>query len=172
MMTASESTRTIEKTLELPRMGPQLPLAPLPEEARRQAAEALAGAPLVRAAFERLDVRHRNVEWFAGLDELERQRAVWPLVAALWHPSPDVQLRALRALARVADPAVVAPLLTYAESMALFVEGSERATLHGLLHEALAETLSALTGVPVSLQGQDPDGLLRGIAAWRRASSM
>ena len=50
----------------------------------------------------------------------------------------------------------------------VLVEGSENATIHGIIHESAAHTLSALTGVRVELKGQDPDGLKRGVRLWRK----
>jgi hypothetical protein len=80
-----------------------------------------------------------------------------------------VQIHALRALERLNDKRAVPLLVLYAEYMAVHEGGSENATIHGVIHQATAKTLSALTGVRVTLQrGQDPEGLLRGVRQWRK----
>lgn len=123
----------------------------------------------VSGAYAKLDAAHRrNVEWFEGVAELEKQKAIWSLQSCLLHPSEDVQLHALRSLERVGDRRAVPFLLIYAEYMAVPEAGSENATIHGMIHESLAQTLSALTGVRVSLKGQDPEGLSRAIKRWRK----
>jgi hypothetical protein len=52
--------------------------------------------------------------------------------------------------------------------MAVWESGSENATIHGIIHESTAATLSALTGVRLVLEGQDPVGLKKGLRKWRR----
>jgi hypothetical protein len=59
-------------------------------------------------------------------------------------------------------------LLIFAEYMAVPEGGSENSTIHGIIHKSVAKTLSTLTGVTVTLDGQDPDGLKRGIRMWRK----
>ncbi|QDT15680.1 HEAT repeat domain-containing protein [Alienimonas californiensis] len=136
---------------------------------RRQIAGELQREP-IRAAFARLDARGgRNVDWFAAVEALETEKAVWCLQAAVVHPHEDVQIRALRALGRMGDADAVPFLLTYGEYVAVEEPGSENATLHGVVHETLAETLSNLTGVFAGiLDGQDPEGLKRGLREWSR----
>ena len=99
---------------------------------------------------------------------LEREHAVWCLQACLCHPHPDVQINALRALRRLQDPKAVPFLLIYAEYMAVFVPGSEGATIHGIVHEELAATLSALTGIVAEIKEQAPGTLLKAIREWRK----
>ncbi len=124
----------------------------------------IAGSALIRGAYKKLDVaKRRNVDWLEGAAELEKQRAVWCLQSCLCHPSQDVQIHALRSLERLKDKSAVAFLVLYAEYMAVHVGGSENATIHGVIHASLAKTLSVLTGVRVTLQGQDVDGLKKGI---------
>ena len=123
----------------------------------------------IRAAYEKLDAaKRRNVEWFEGVAELEQEKAVWCLLSCLCHPHEDVQIHALRGLERLRDKRAVPFLLLYADYMAVFEAGSENATIHGIIHESAAKTLSELTGVRVSVQGQDPDGLKNGIKKWRK----
>jgi RNA polymerase sigma factor (sigma-70 family) len=136
---------------------------------RGEVATEIAGSRAVRAAYARLDAaRERNVTWFEGVKELEKEKAVWCLASCLCHPHPDVQIRALRALGRLKDRRAVPFLVLYAEYMAVFVPGSESATIHDIVHTETAGVLSSLTGVRVTLRGQDPEGLLRGVRLWRR----
>ena len=83
------------------------------------------------------DLRQRE-----GLDELEREGAAWSLASCLCHPHEDVQVRALRALERLGDARVVSFVLTYAEYMAVWEGGSESATIHGMVHSAIAQILA------------------------------
>jgi hypothetical protein len=66
------------------------------------------------------------------------------------------------------DKRAVPFLLLYAEYMAVHESGSENATIHGIIHQAAAKTLSALTGVELVLTGQDPQGLKKGLKKWRK----
>jgi hypothetical protein len=129
----------------------------------------IGAAPVVRRAYEQLDpAQHRNVDWFAGVAELEQQKAVWCLLSCLCHPSDDVQIHALRSLERLGDRRALPFLLIYAEYMAVYEAGSENATIHGVIHASIARTATRLTQVPVTLQGQDPEGLKQGIRKWRK----
>jgi hypothetical protein len=125
-------------------------------------------SPAVKNAYIKLDAKKRNVEWFQGVSELVKLKAVWSLQSCLIHPSEDVQLQALKSLAQVGDKRAVPFLLTYAEHMAVFEGGSENATIHGIIHESIANTLSTLTGIKITLHGQDPEGLKQGITKWRK----
>jgi RNA polymerase sigma factor (sigma-70 family) len=123
----------------------------------------------IRQAYEKLDaVKRRNVDWFEGVAELEKQQVVWCLLSCLCHHSPDVQIHALRSLERLGDKRAVPFLLLYAEYMAVLVSGSENATIHGIIHQSVAQTLSALTGVRIAVKGQDPDALRKGLKQWRK----
>lgn len=131
-----------------------------------QVGNEIAASPAVRAAFNQLDSARNNNDWFAGIEALEQQKALWSLQAALCHPQEDVQIHAIRALGRLKDPRAVPFLLIYADYMAVFEGGSRNAALHGIIHKSLAQTLSAITGVSVTLDRQDPDGLKRAIRQW------
>jgi WD40 repeat protein len=144
-------------------------LPTLSTEMRGRVCDEIEQSAAVRRAYERLDVATRcNVDWFEGVAELEKERAVWSLVSCLCHPARGVQIRALRSLERLKDTRAVPFLLLYAEYMAVILEGSECATIHGVIHETVAKTLSTLTGMQVILQGQDPEGLKKGIKRWRK----
>src|SRR5262245_32126567 len=45
----------------------------------------------VRNAYQRLGALNKNVHWFEGVKELEKEKAVWCLLSCLAHHSPDVQ---------------------------------------------------------------------------------
>jgi hypothetical protein len=128
----------------------------------------ITGSEAIRRAYEKLDAKRRNVEWFDGVAELEKQKAVWSLLSCLCHSGEDVQIRALRSLKRLQDKRAVPFLLIYAENMAVYEAGSENATIHGIIHESIAETLSSLTGIDITIRGQNPDGLKNGVRQWRR----
>jgi hypothetical protein len=128
----------------------------------------ITGSEAIRRAYEKLDVNRRNVEWFDGVSELEKQKAVSSLLSCLCHSSDDVQIHALRGLKRLQDKRAVPFLLIYAEYMAVFESGSENATIHGIIHESIAEPLSSLTGISITIRGQDPDGLKNGVRRWHR----
>jgi hypothetical protein len=149
--------------------GENYPVLPaLSTEMRGLIAKEIAGAPAVRKAYEKLDANRRNVEWFEGVKELEQHKAVWSLQSCLCHPHDDVQIHALRSLQKLGDKRAVPFLLLYGEHMAVWESGSENATIHGIIHESTAATLSALTGVRLVLEGQDPVGLKKGLRKWRR----
>jgi hypothetical protein len=145
---------------------PALPA--LSSEILESVALEITSSEAVRRAYEKLDAKRRNVEWIDGVAELEKQKAVWSLLSCLCHPSESVQIRALRSLKRLQDKSAVPFLLIYAEYMAVHESGSENATIHGIIHESIAETLSSLTGISITIHGQDPDGLKNGVRQWRR----
>jgi hypothetical protein len=124
--------------------------------------------PAIRRAYEKLDANRRNVDWFSGLEELEKLKAVWALLSCLIHPHDDVQIKALNSVERLNDKAAVPFLLVYAEYMAVLEGGSENATIHGIIHETIARTLSSLTGIKLKLDGQDPGRLMNGVMLWRK----
>jgi hypothetical protein len=128
----------------------------------------MAHSPAIRQAIIDLNPNNSNVTWFAAEEVLEHEHAVWCLQACLCHPHDDVQINALRAIGRLKDPKAVPFLLIYAEYEAMMVGGSESATIHGIIHEELSATLSALTGIIIRIKGQDPEGLLKAIHEWRR----
>jgi len=127
----------------------------------------LTKSPALRAAYARLGSKHSSV-WREGISALEKQKGVWPLLSALCHHSEDVQIYALRALRRLGDRQAVPFLLIYAEYMAGEEDGSENATIHDVVHQEIARTLSSLTGVEVKLKGQDERRLKEGIHLWRK----
>lgn len=158
----------IKAVVTRPWLGENYPVLPsLPSQLSENISHDIAAKP-VRQAYEKLDAKKSNGSWFAGVAELEKQKAVWALLSCLCHPHDDVQIHALRSLEHLGDKRAVPFLLTYAEYMAVLEGGSENATLHGIIHESIANTLSALTGVKVTLEGQDPQGLKKGIKLWRK----
>jgi hypothetical protein len=143
---------------------PELP--GLPTDVVQHAAREIESSPDVRGAYAKLDAeKQRNVSWFEGVAELETQKAVWSLLTCLCHPHDDVQIHTLRALARLKDERTLPFLLQYASAMAVLEGGSENATLHGIIHDETAKTLSAITGLQFKMRGgQDPEGLKAAIA--------
>lgn len=51
--------------------------------------------------------------------------------------------------------------------MAVYESGSENGALHAVIHETIAETLSSLTGISITIRGQNPEGLMNGVRQWR-----
>jgi|GEM_PF-4569417 len=153
-----------------PAPGENYPALPsLSTEMRRHVANEITDSKAVRAAYAKLDVQAQNVTWFEGVGELEKAKAVWCLQSCLCHPSSDVQIRALQSLRRLGNVKAVPFLVIYAEYMAVLVEGSEGATIHGVLQSELAKTLSTLTKVEVTVhKHQDPEGLKKGIRRWQK----
>ncbi|MBO0724767.1 MAG: HEAT repeat domain-containing protein [Blastocatellia bacterium] len=159
----------IKAAVTRPWPGANIPALPeLTYEMRDRIASEIAGSESVRLAYEKLDAKGRNVEWFEGVAELEKLKAVWSLLSCLCHPHEDVQIHALRSLNRLQDKRAVPFLLVYAESKAVRVGGSENATVHGIIHESIAETLSSLTGISITIRGQNPEKLMNGVRQWRK----
>src|SRR5919109_4386115 len=136
--------------------GENSPVLPtLPTEIRDGIVHEINSSKNVRQYYEKLDATNRrNVDWFDGVAGLQKERAIWSLLSGLCHPSDDVQLRALKSLAIVKDKRAVPFLLIYAEYMAVHEAGSENATIHGILHQSIAKTLSEITGVTISINDQ------------------
>lgn len=126
-------------------------------------------SPRVREAYALLDPHNRrSADWHRGVEKLEEEKATWSVVSCLCHPREGVQISALQSLKRLGDRRAVPFVLLYAEYMAVDEEGSEEATVHGLVLESTAGTLSALTGIDVKVKRQDVGALKAGIEKWRR----
>lgn len=120
----------------------------------------------IRKAYEKLNANRRNTEWFEGIEELEKQKAVWSLLSCLIHPSEDVQIYSLRSLEKLNDKRAIAFILIYAQYMSVFEGGSENATIHGIIHQTIAKTLSSLTNVKIEINQQNPEKLKQGVLHW------
>src|SRR6185295_225530 len=60
------------------------PLPQLSDAMRARVCEELGASSSARAAYLKLNAAdRRNVEWFEGIDELERCRAIWSLLSCL-----------------------------------------------------------------------------------------
>jgi hypothetical protein len=166
---AASTDQLIDKVITRPWPGTNFPPLPaLPSTLREQVSREIQSSIQVREAYEKLDAaRMSNVQWFEAVESLEKQRALWSLLSALCHPSDDVQIHALRSLKRLNDKRGVPFLLVYAESMAEYEGGSENATIHGVIHKTVAETLSTITGIQIEIRGQDVERLRAGISLWR-----
>jgi len=159
----------VDAVVTRPIKGENYPVLPaLPTELRSNIMNQLVESKPIRDTYAKLDARQRNVSWFEGISELEKQKAVWPLLSALCHYSEDTQIHALRSLRRLGDKQPVPFLLVYADYMAVWEEGSENATIHGIIHTEIAKTLSSLTGIKVEIKGQDVNGLKKGIHIWKK----
>jgi hypothetical protein len=128
---------------------PVYPAVPsLPEQMRAEMASEIASSEVVRKAVEQLNPENQNTAWFAAIATLEKVRAIWSLQACLCHRSPDVQVKAIEALGHVRDSRAAHFIILYAEYMTVDVGGSESATIHGILLHSIAQTMSAITGLP------------------------
>jgi hypothetical protein len=169
-MTGQDPKDLIKAATSRPRTRAPQPDSPaLSSEMRERIVSEITESKAIRRAYEKLDANRRNTEWYDGLAELEKQKALWSLLSCLRHPHDSVQLHALRSLKRLQDKRAVPFLLSYAECRAVYVSGSENATVHGIIQETIAETLSSLTGISITIRGQDPEGLMSGIGQWRRS---
>lgn len=120
----------------------------------------------IRKAYEKLNANRGNIEWFEGIEELEKEKALWSLLSCLIHPHEDVQIYSLRSLEKLNDKRAVPFILIYAQYMAVLEGGSENATIHGAIHETIAKTMYSLTNVKVEINRQDPEKLKQGILLW------
>ncbi len=159
----------LDAVITRPIKGENFPVLPvLSTEMRSKVINKLFESETIRELYSKLDARKSNIDWFEGISELEKLKAVWPLLSALCHYSDDVQIYALRSLHNIGDKQVVPFLLIYAEYMAVYEEGSENATIHGIIHTEIAKTLSTLTGIEVKIDGQNPEKLKEGIHLWQK----
>jgi hypothetical protein len=138
----------------------------LPETVVSNTLKEIESTPAIRRAFAKLDAaKQGNATWSPDLAGLEKEKAVWSLLCCLCHPNEDVQIGGLRALARLKDERSLPFLLQYASAMAVPEEGSEEATVHGIIHQETGKALSAVTGLTIELRkDQDPEGLKAAIA--------
>jgi hypothetical protein len=139
----------------------------LTAEVQAAVVQELAASPATRRSLQKLALSgpSAHLAWFAGVEELERQRAVWPLLACLAHRDPDVQIVAVAALARLMDRRSLPGLLAYARTLDVVVAGSENATIHGIAQAATAKALSDLAGLGLSFTGGDGQEHLRAAIA-------
>ena len=85
------------------------------------------------------------------------------------HRNEDIQVDALRALGALKDSRALDFLLIYASYMAVFESGSERATIHGIIHKEIRNTLASITGLDLpKVERQDPARLTEIIGLVRR----
>ena len=117
--------------------------------------------PNVRRAFEKLDSD--------AIETLRKAGAKWTLAAALGNTDIDVRIRAANALKRLRDPAPASYMVEIARATAVFVPGSEAATLQYMFMHAIADATSECTGVKIALgNGQDPEGLKAAADVWKK----
>lgn len=112
----------------------------------------------IRAAFEKGEI-----------ETLQKLGAKWCVAALLASPDIDDRIKATRAVAKIGDIAQASYLLEVADKSAVFVPGSEEATLQGIHMQSLVDSLNALTGEHVTTKPhQDPEGLKAGIPIWKK----
>lgn len=108
-----------------------------------------------------------------AVDDVVQEGAACSLVALLWYADVGVNIQAAHSMAKVPEvlhPLALPFLLDSIDRVAVIVEGSEEATMHGLLHDAIFESMGILTGlVTAHRRGQDPTGLRAAIPVWRAA---
>src|SRR5262249_44530981 len=76
----------VKAALARPDPGDNYPALPaLSTEMRGQVCSEIAASDAVRGAYEKLDAKRRNVDWFDGVAELEKRKAVWCLLSCLCH---------------------------------------------------------------------------------------
>ena len=115
----------------------------------------------VRRAFEKLDTD--------AIEELRKANAKWTLAAALGSSDIDVRIRAARALQRLRDPAPASYMVEIARATAVFVPGSEAATLQNMFMHAIADATGECAAVKIAIKdGQDPEGLKAAADAWKK----
>ncbi len=168
---ASPAEKLIRAVLTRPWSGKAYPERPaLTHEVKQGVAEELAANAKTKASYEKLDPNKQNVMWFAGVQELAEAKAVWCLTSGLCHASDDVQVRCARALGELRDRRPVSFMLVVAETFAVWEEGSENATTHGVFQHALSDALNGILGTSVKLKdGQDPAGLKEAVKVWGAA---
>jgi hypothetical protein len=161
----------IRRVITRPWPGPEKPpRPPLTAEVTQGVMRELAAGPETRAAYAKLDATRRNTDWFDGIDDLAKIKAVWCLASGLCHPAADAQIRCAKALGQLKDHGPVPFMLVVARAFAVYEGGSENATTQGILQHALADALNSILGTSVRLKaGQDPEGLKAGLKAWGAA---
>ncbi len=121
-------------------------------------------------SYKNLGSGKTNADFSRAVQELIRVKAVWCISTGLCHRNKDVQIRCARALGDLKGIRPARFLLTVAHANAVYVEGSESASLHGILQHALTKALNRILGTSVHLkEGQDPEGLEAGIKVWSAA---
>lgn len=106
-----------------------------------------------------------------GIDALKKEGTKWCLASGLFHSSYLVQLRCAEALADLKDRAVTPVLLDVAAALAVPVDGSKEATVHGFRQHGIARAIDRLLGTSAAWsEGQNTDALKRALEIWKEAS--
>jgi hypothetical protein len=110
----------------------------------------------------------KNAE--AGIAALKKEGAAWCLASGLFHSHYLVQLRCAEALADLKELKTVPALLDVAAALAIPVEGSKTATVHGFRQAGVAKALDRLLGTSAAWgEGQNPEALRKALELWREA---
>lgn len=102
---------------------------------------------------------------------LQKEGAAWCLASGLLHSTYLVQLECARALADLKDRRVAPVLLDVARALAVTVEGSKSATVHGFRQSGIAKAIDRLLGTSAAWphDGQNTEALVRALDVWRKA---
>lgn len=152
---------------------------PLRDEVKIGVGRELHDQPARKAAFERLVWKRppgavsdlRNAE--EGIAALKKEGAAWCLASGLYHASYQVQLRCAEALADLKAVKTVPALLDVAAALAIPVEGSKSATVHGIRQAGTARAIDRLLGTSAAWgEGQNEVALRKALEVWREAYEM
>jgi len=105
-----------------------------------------------------------------GIAALKKEGAAWCLASGLYHSHYLVQLKCAEALADLKDLRVAPALLDVASALAVPVEGSKSATVHGFRQNGIARALDRLLGTSAAWpEGQNSEALRKALVVWREA---
>ncbi|HLF95315.1 MAG TPA: hypothetical protein VJB14_17745 [Planctomycetota bacterium] len=148
----------------------------LRDEMRLGIGRELMGPPARKAAYERLVGKRGPGDAFdwkdaeEGIAGLKKEKAAWCLASGLYHSTYLVQLRCAEALAELKDLRVIPALLDVAAALAVSVEGSKSATVHGFRQHGIAKAVDRLLGTSAAWgEGQNSEALRKALEVWREA---
>ncbi len=149
---------------------------PLRDEMKLGIGRELKGQPARMAAYERLVGKRgpgdasdwKNAE--EGIASLKKEGAAGCLASGLYHSHYLVQLRCAEALADLKDLRAAPALLDVAAALAVPVEGSKSATVHGFRQNGIARAIDRLLGTSAAWpEGQNSEALRKALDVWREA---
>ena len=131
----------------------------------------------VKAAYARLVSRRApgdGTDWKeqqAAVESLKQAKAVYGLTTGIYHESYLTQLKCAEALGELKDLKAVPTLLDAAAALAVPVDGSKQATVHGFRQHGIAKALDKIldTSAAWKHNSQNTPALRQGLAVWREA---
>jgi hypothetical protein len=127
------------------------------------------------AAFEMRDPKVREAFENLRLEKLRDALAKWTIAVALGNRDIDVRVGAARTLERMCSlgvayrPGAASYMIEVARATAVFVPGSEAATLQGIFMHAIADAVNECLETNIAIKdGQDPEGLKAAARAWQK----